>query len=213
MNFKQPELFKHLRAPDESYIVVSALASELPNYVPEQILFTGVGKINAAHVLTRYLTSHSEIKTVINYGTAGGAYGVDKGELIRCTTFAQGDMDCGDLVGGPGVTFGDEDIVKDVLQFGTEGKICRTQDQFCDNLDTLDMLEHLLMDNKFNCIDMEAYALAKVCTMMNRDFICYKYISDGAGDDADAEWSENIAKGEPLFYDVLKEYHGFTYVQ
>lgn len=213
MNYKQQELFAHLRPPDESYIIVSALASELPNYLPEKILFTGVGKINATHVLTRYLATHPEIKTVINYGTAGAAYGVSKGELIKCTTFIQGDMDCGELVGGPGITFGDDEILSNLLQFGTDGFICRTQDQFVNDIDALDMFEHLIHGNKFNCVDMEAYALAKVCGYMNKDFICYKYISDDANSDADSDWQQNVAGGEELFYDILKKSHGYSHVQ
>ena len=95
-------LFSHLRSATEDYIIVTALPSELPEAQPERILFTGVGKLNATYVLTRYLVNHPEIKTVINYGTAGGAHQVSKGELVKCTTFLQGDMDCGDMVDGPG---------------------------------------------------------------------------------------------------------------
>ena len=213
MEYKQPELFTHLRAPDESYLIVTALASELPSYLPEKLLFTGVGKINATHVLTRYLASHPEVKTVINYGTAGAAYGVSKGELVKCTTFIQGDIDCGELVGGPGITFGDDEILSNVLQFGTEGLICRTQDQFVNDIHGLDLFDHLIHGNKFNCVDMEAYALAKVCAYMNKDFLCYKYISDDADGNADGDWQENVSKGEPLFYDILKTKYGFSHVQ
>ena len=60
---------------------------------------------------------------------------------------------------------------------------------------------------------MEAYALAKVCAMMDRDFICYKYISDDANDDADTEWKSNVANGEPMFYDILQKEHGFKMIQ
>lgn len=213
MEYKQPELFTHLRAPDESYLIVTALASELPSYLPEKLLFTGVGKINATHVLTRYLAAHPEVKTVINYGTAGAAYGVSKGELVKCTTFIQGDIDCGELVGGPGITFGDDEILSNVLQFGTEGLICRTQDQFVNDIHGLDLFDHLIHGNKFNCVDMEAYALAKVCAYMNKDFLCYKYISDDADGNADGDWQENVSKGEPLFYDILKTKYGFSHVQ
>jgi len=213
MEYKQPELFTHLRAPDESYLIVTALASELPSYLPEKLLFTGVGKINATHVLTRYLAAHPEVKTVINYGTAGAAYGVTKGELVKCTTFIQGDIDCGELVGGPGITFGDDEILSNVLQFGTEGLICRTQDQFVNDIHGLDLFDHLIHGNKFNCVDMEAYALAKVCAYMNKDFLCYKYISDDADGNADGDWQENVSKGEPLFYDILKTKYGFSHVQ
>ena len=53
---KQGTLLPHLRSPADEHLVVCALASELPEMLPERILFTGVGKINAAYVLTRYLT-------------------------------------------------------------------------------------------------------------------------------------------------------------
>jgi adenosylhomocysteine nucleosidase len=210
---KQSNLFTHLRAVDDSYIVATALQQELPQALPEKILFTGVGKINATHVLTRYLERNPNIRTVINYGTAGGVYGVKKGEVIKCTSFVQGDMDCGELVGGPGTTFGDNSLVKGMLEFGDDGYVCRTQDQFVDDVDALDVLEYTMLGARFNCVDMEAYALAKVYAMMERDFICYKYISDDANKDADNEWKTNIANGEPKFYELLQKEHGFTMVQ
>jgi adenosylhomocysteine nucleosidase len=60
---------------------------------------------------------------------------------------------------------------------------------------------------------MEAYALAKVCTHLHVDFHCYKYVSDDANETADTDWQENISKGEPLFYDVLREYFNFVHIQ
>ena len=70
-NMIQRDFFTMLRDETNSYAVVTALQDELPKLLPEQILFTGVGKINATHVLTRYLARHPEIRTIINYGTAG----------------------------------------------------------------------------------------------------------------------------------------------
>lgn len=209
----QRDLFNMLRRENNDAVIVTALQAELPELLPEVILFTGVGKINATHVLTRYLERNPEIKTVINYGTAGAAYGVTKGELVRCTTFLQGDMDCSLITDGPGVTYADDQAVSGVLNFGSDGYVCRTQDQFVTDLHSLDLFQHLLEGRKFNCVDMEAYALAKVCAMMGRDFICYKYISDDADNNADDEWEENVAKGEPLFYEKLKENHGYKSVQ
>ena len=180
MTIKQGELFPIMKQPTDEYIVVSALASELPNALPQKILFTGVGKVNATHILT---------------------------------TFIQGDMDCGPLTEGSGITFGDDVAISDVLNFGTDGLICRTQDQFIDEIESLDMLQHLLEGNKFNVVDMEAYALAKVCAYMNVDFICYKYVSDDANDEATTDWEDNVSKGEPLFYDILEKEHLFERLQ
>lgn len=208
---EQPELFPRLQNRMNDSIVVSALQTEIPQMAPDVVLFTGVGKVNAAHALTQYLVRNKHIKRVINYGTAGAAYGVKKGELIRCSTFIQGDMDCSLITDGPGVTFADQPAVAGVINFGTEGYICRTQDQFVTDLDTLDLFQELLEGRKFNCVDMEAYALAKVCALMDKDFICYKYISDDADSNADDEWEENVHKGEPLFYEALLN-HGYTKV-
>ena len=211
---KQGKLLPHLRSPNGEHLIVSALASELPEALPETVLFTGVGKINASYSLTRYLAGHPEIKTVINYGTGGGAYKVKMDNLYRCTTFLQGDMDCGDLTDGPGITLGDDIAVSGVISFGAEeGLICRTQDQFVTDLKTLDMFQHLMNGDKFNIVDMEAYALAKVCASMGKDFYCYKYISDDASTDASKEWYDNVSNGEPLFYEKLKSEHGFSHIQ
>ena len=127
---RQTKLLPHLRSPNGEHLVVSALASELPEALPETVLFTGVGKVNATYSLTRYLAGHPEIRTIINYGTGGGAHKVEMGKLYRCTTFLQGDIDCGQLTDGPGITFGDDVSVAGVINYGDEGLICRTQDQF-----------------------------------------------------------------------------------
>jgi|TARA_B100001057_G_C22653567_1_gene873064 adenosylhomocysteine nucleosidase len=213
MTIKQGDFFPIMKQPTDEYIVVSALASELPNALPEKLLFTGVGKVNATHILTRYLVNNPQIRTVINFGTCGGIHGVKKGEIVKVTTFVQGDMYCGNLTEGKGITYGDDPAIAGTLNYGTEGVICRTQDQFVDNIETLDKLQYLLEGNKFNIVDMEAYALAKVCAYMNVDFICYKYVSDDADEEASDDWEENVHKGEDLFYDILEKEHLFERLQ
>jgi adenosylhomocysteine nucleosidase len=56
--------------PDDSpsILIVAALAEELDH---PGVLHTGVGKLNAAYVLTREL-QRRQPKLVVNYGTAGG---------------------------------------------------------------------------------------------------------------------------------------------
>ena len=41
-------------------------------------------------------------------------------------------------------------------------------------------LAGLIAGNIFIIVDMEAYELAKVCAMMGKDFICYKFVSESA---------------------------------
>ena len=85
-------------------LIVCALEQEtqgqLDNYFDDerQILYTGVGKINATLKLTQRLhSSHLHYlppmpKLVINYGTAGSRE-LPIGELVDCTKFTQRDMD------------------------------------------------------------------------------------------------------------------------
>ena len=66
------------------------------------------------------------------------------------------------------------------------------------------VLENL---KKYNCVDMEAYALAYVCKKMNVLFRCYKYITDIVGEEEQYNnWEQNINNGTELFNKKLKDY-------
>ena len=55
--------------------------------------------------------------------------------------------------------------------------------------------------------------MSKVCAMMGKDFSCYKFVSDSADKNAADDWHKNVAKGESMFYDVLKENHDYKFIQ
>jgi adenosylhomocysteine nucleosidase len=53
---------------------------------------------------------------------------------------------------------------------------------------------------------MEAYALAKVCYLRDVPFISFKYITDGADEQAHEDWYSNLADGIVEFKEqILKE--------
>jgi adenosylhomocysteine nucleosidase len=52
---------------------------------------------------------------------------------------------------------------------------------------------------KVDVVDMEAYAIAKVCLLENIEFKCFKYISDNANDNANIDWNENLELGAKAF--------------
>ena len=54
-------------------------------------------------------------------------------------------------------------------------------------------------------VDMEAYALSKVCYHYQIPFISFKYISDGADDNANDDWDENVSKGIEVFKKEILE--------
>ena len=55
-------------------------------------------------------------------------------------------------------------------------------------------------------VDMEAYAIAKVCILEGIIFRCFKYISDNADTDASSDWIENCKKGAKLFHISEKDF-------
>lgn len=172
-------------------IILIALEKEAPNMAEwDNVFFTGVGKVNATMLATELLVNYPAVERVWNFGTAGGI-NVKKG-LHRCTKFIQRDMLCTIKGVAPGQTpFDDE---KPVIVHGKGGKTCSTGDNF-----VTDPSAPLLGD----LVDMEAYAIAKVCKRMDVEFICYKYISDSADDDSGDDWHKNVANGEPYY---IKKY-------
>ena len=83
-------------------LIVCALTEETQNELSDyNVLYTGVGKINATYELTRYLPLNFDYDLIINYGT--GASKVHKG-LVDCTKFIQRDMDATPMGFNIGVT-------------------------------------------------------------------------------------------------------------
>ena len=124
-----------------------------------EVLYTGVGKVNAAIALTRRIArlrreGHGP-PLVVNFGTAGSAR-IPARTLVACRRFVDRDMDVGALGFAPGVTPFDE--LPPMLEFpalfaGLPEAVCGSGDSFA------------TADHGPACdvVDMEAYALAKAC--------------------------------------------------
>ena len=194
-------------------LIVCALKVEtqgqLDNYFDDerQILYTGVGKVNATLKLTQRLhSSHLHYmpimpKLVINYGTAGSRK-IKKKTLVDCTKFIQRDMDVTGLGFMRGETPFEQDppfiIQQQNVEFNPIGRnaTCGTGDNFAE-----DKSQYY-----GEVVDMEAYALAKVCYLYDVPFISFKYITDGADEQAHEDWEANLADGIGVFKEqILKE--------
>ena len=187
-------------------LIVCALKVEtqgqLDNYFDDerQILYTGVGKVNATLKLTQRLhSSHLHYmpimpKLVINYGTAGSRK-IKKKTLVDCTKFIQRDMDVTGLGFMKGETPFEQDppfiIQQQNVEFNPIGRnaTCGTGDNFAE-----DKSQYY-----GEVVDMEAYALAKVCYLYDVPFISFKYITDGADEQAHEDWEANLADGIEVF--------------
>ena len=174
----------------EDLIILVALEDELPRDTLSdfRIEYTGVGKVNAAFKATEIIGQHAP-KLIINYGTAGSLRPGLNG-VVEAARFIQRDMDASPLGFKAGETPFDE---VNELSFGREGLSIGSGDNFVDY--SPEMAADL--------VDMEAYALAKVCHLKKVDFLCFKYVSDTADEKASQQWKENVSAGKIAFKEQL----------
>jgi adenosylhomocysteine nucleosidase len=160
------------------------------------VLYCGVGKINAAialgRELARYVRQGQAMPLVLNFGSAGSRQHAT-GTLVECHEFVQRDMDVSGLGFPLGVTPYDD--APPSLQFERlfehlPAAVCGSGDSFA-TLPTTGM--------SCGVVDMEAYALAKVCWYEKAPFACAKYVSDGADHAAADDWQRNLHRAADEF--------------
>jgi adenosylhomocysteine nucleosidase len=191
--------------PKSKPLIIVAIKEESNGYLENHgldVLYTGLGKVNAAYRLTKELLLRAQNNTlpsiIINFGTAGSRL-YKQGQLVACSTFVQRDMD----VSGLGFPIGEtpfehhpSTISHRPIKTGLSTGLCGTGDSF----------EIEIPKVKCDVVDMEAYALAKVCYFENIHFISIKYISDGSDESASQDWNQNINSGAILFCNWFNEY-------
>ena len=175
----------------QEVLLIIALKEELPrNLLPEfNIEYCGVGKINATYKALEIISKY-EPKLIINFGTAGSLRKNIFG-LHEVSHFFQRDMDARALGFKIGVTPFEE---RSVIDFGRTGLSCSSGDNFVSSPPEL----------KTDLVDMEAYAMAKVCVLKNVQFMCFKYVSDNADESASKNWKANASLGATAFKDMIK---------
>jgi adenosylhomocysteine nucleosidase len=164
------------------------------------VLYTGLGKVNAALCLARKLaTLRAQAATpslVVNFGTAGSRT-FATGSVVACRQFVQRDMD----VTGLGFALGETpfESIPAKLSFppvftGLPEGVCGTGDRF----------ETGAAGLACDVIDMEAYALAKACLAENIPFACAKFISDGADESAAGDWQASLPGAARAFMELYR---------
>ena len=155
----------------------------------------GVGKINATYNTLKLIQIHKP-KIIVNYGTAGAINTKLKG-IVECTKFYQRDMDVRGLDFKLGETPFDK--VKEII-ISDSGYSCGTGDSFVNQK----------IEMEVDVVDMEAYAIAKVCMLENIEFKCFKYISDNADENANNDWNTNLALGAEVFAKMINKNFNFN---
>jgi adenosylhomocysteine nucleosidase len=76
------------------------------------------------------------------------------------------------------------------------GLTCSTGDNFVMNP---------VLEIPADVVDMEAYAIAKACEKYGVEFVCWKYISDQANQNAHNDWKQQVSQGQSHYVNKLKE--------
>lgn len=188
-------------------LVVMALTDESAGVFERAgvpVLYCGVGKVNAAIALTRelrrYVHADEPLPLVLNFGSAGSRVH-ETGTMVACHDFVQRDMDVAGLGFALGVT--PFDTAPSTLSFAPRfahlpAAVCGTGDSFATSACAVQCA----------VIDMEAYALAKVCWLENAAFACAKFVTDGADHAAAEHWRDNVHKAAETFLGLYRSAAG-----
>lgn len=165
------------------------------------VLYTGVGKVNATYALTRrlaeYVRAGAPMPRVINFGTAGSHRHLT-GTILECHAFVQRDMD----VTGLGVPLGVTPFEDVPARLEFPALFPHLPPGVCGSGDSFVMSEGTL---ECDVVDMEAYALAKVCWLEQVVFTSVKYVTDGADHAAGQDWHSNLKLAADQFLSLYRQ--------
>jgi adenosylhomocysteine nucleosidase len=190
-----------LALPDP--LVVMALEQEAGDVFERAgvpVLYTGVGKVNAAYHLAIRLAGYGRagapLPFVVNFGTAGSPQ-FPTHSVVACRSFVQRDMDASPLGFEVGQTpYDPAPLVLSfpALDLGLPEGVCGSGDSFATTCTT----------TSCSVFDMEAYALAKVCWLQGARVTSVKFITDGADHSAAESWTENLKSAPERFLEVYR---------
>ncbi|MES1177591.1 MAG: 5'-nucleosidase [Myxococcales bacterium] len=159
------------------------------------VLYTGLGKVNAALSLAKKLATlraqGALPSLVVNFGTAGSRT-FATGTVVACREFVQRDMD----VTGLGFALGETPFESLPAKLGFPAVFNDLPEGVCG---TGDRFETGAAGLACDVIDMEAYALAKACLAETIPFAAAKYISDGADESAAGDWQASLPTAAAAF--------------
>ena len=191
--------------PHTKHLIVMALPQEsrgLLEAAGAHLLYTGVGKVNAAAALARRLAemrcTGAAQPLVVNMGTAGSR-SIAAHTLVAANRFAQRDMDVSGMGLTPGVT--PFDATPPIIEFPSV--LTQFPQVLCSTADSFATHRHEIAGD---VVDMEAFALARACLAENARFACVKYITDGADSDSATHWEaalDNAARAFLTVYESL----------
>jgi len=181
---------KLLRTSTDKIILVSASPHERYNETEIQgipIFPIGIGKTNAASRITEIIIN-SGCDTVINFGSCGSLKKHQIGEVLKVGKVIN-DYE----------TYGLGNEPREIVIDKNSNVKLFTTDHFYQPFENYSTW-YSTQINKCDVVDMEGFALAKVCQDFGVEFHSYKWASDDGNPD---KWLENAAKGYENFKKIL----------
>jgi adenosylhomocysteine nucleosidase len=182
-------------------IFLVALEVELPSsgFPNLNIQYTGVGKVNAAYHTMKSIQTYKPTM-VINFGSAGAVKSKISG-LVQVSRVIQRDMD----VQGLGFELGQTpfETGEDSFELEDCSKIDNNHDGIKVSCSTGDNFVSEEPKLTSDIVDMELYAIAKICSRENVPLFSWKYISDQADGNSPKDWENNVSRGVKAFKNIV----------
>ena len=173
-------------------LLIVALAQELPTtgLADWTIVYTGVGKVNAAINLMAALTEKPDL--LINYGTAG-AIKTGLADIVEVGQSVQCDMDARPL----GIALGATPFETDTEHFilSDNPLICGKADRFVTSTSEL----------AFDLVNTKLYALAQIAKHEKIPLKSFEFISDNADDNLQQDWKNSLPDAASGFLSIQND--------
>lgn len=167
----------------------------------------GIGKVNAAAVTAHFVDIGCDI--VLNFGLSGGISGVRRGDICACASYLEHDFDLTGIGYKPCekplqkyIYNADKRLIKMLCELVPGIKIgtAVSGDYFVCDVERRNFLKTAF--NAMTC-DMETAAAAYVCEFAGLPFVAVRKVSDDAGADAFAGYSEMNAQNDRNLIDII----------
>jgi adenosylhomocysteine nucleosidase len=197
--------------PDEVLVVVALLEEVQAAFDGSgaRVVRCGVGKVNATFATLKAI-SQRRPALVLNVGTAGSPT-FPTHSLVECTRLVQRDIDASPLGFPRGTTPFDEtphvltldrrfpELPEGVL--GTGDNFETTLLPAADGLPPAP--GHAPAVPRPTVIDMEGFAIAKVCALEAVPCCTLKYVTDGSDPNASNDWAQNLPRAAARFREAF----------
>ena len=175
-------------------VILAALPEEFVLAIDSRYktVYTGVGKINAARVTTQAILE-LQPQLIVNIGTAGSV-SKDLSGVVSIRHVVEHDMNAFPLCKRGETPF---DKVSPKLSSDIGELTCATGDSFISVVDPWFIQEGVAV------VDMELFAIAKVCTAFGINWRACKLISDHLNENSSSDWSNSLSKSSIELNKVL----------